>query len=88
MNAQEMNSWMLFGGGWICGGSCIPNLICIRFGRQHRRANGQVQPEINSLADFKGLKMRIPGLGGKYCPRLAERRSTFGRGDQPAWNEA
>ena len=29
---------------------------------------GWFKKPVNSLADFNGLKMRIPGLGGKILP--------------------
>ena len=72
MNAQEMNSWMLFGGGvdlWrelYAGFNLIPFLA----GNTGVQMAGWFNREINSLADFKGLKMRIPGLGGKVLTQV------------------
>ena len=31
---------------------------------------GWFQQRVNTLADFKGLKMRIPGLGGQVMARI------------------
>ena len=67
MNAQQMNAWMLSGGGlelWreVYGQH---NLTCFPSGNTGVQMAGWFNKEINTMDDFKGLKMRIPGYGGK-----------------------
>jgi len=71
MTAQEMNGWLHHGGGLE-----LWTELYARFGLVPALAgNGGVQmggwfnKEIKSIADLKGLKMRIPGLGGEVLKR-------------------
>jgi len=62
----EMNAWIRFGGGqalWDKLGDSfgLKGLMCGNTGVQ---MGGWFRKEINSSDDLKGLKMRIPGLGG------------------------
>lgn len=68
----EMNAWIRFGGGqalWdeLAGESGLKNLMCGNTGVQ---MGGWFRKEMNSADDFKGLKMRIPGLGGDVLAKL------------------
>lgn len=68
----EMNAWIRFGGGqelWDELGADfgIKGLMCGNTGVQ---MGGWFNKEINSAADFEGLKMRIPGLGGDVLAKL------------------
>lgn len=67
LNAQEQNAWMQFGGGQEVADKIYRELGCKFFpsGNTGVQAGGWFNKEINSLEDFKGLKMRIPGLGGE-----------------------
>ena len=71
-NAQEMNAWLHRGGGmqlWeevykpfgvlpmACGATGVPTA-------------GWFNKEINALEDLRGLKIRMPGLGGEVLTRL------------------
>ncbi|MCH2556524.1 MAG: TRAP transporter substrate-binding protein [Alcanivorax sp.] len=72
LTAQEINSWMNFGGGqelWdeLYGGFGIKPLPCGNSGTQ---MGGWFRKEINSLADIKGLKIRAPGLAGEIMQRI------------------
>ncbi len=67
----EMNAWIRFGGGqqlWdeLAGEFGIKGLMCGNTGVQ---MGGWFRKEINSADDLKGLKMRIPGLGGEVFSR-------------------
>src|SRR3546814_546801 len=66
LNAQEQNAWLQFGGGQDIADKIYRELGCKFFasGNTGVQAGGWFNKEINSLEDFKGLKMRIPGLGG------------------------
>lgn len=68
----EMNAWIRFGGGqelWdeLADGYGLKNLMCGNTGVQ---MGGWFRKEMNSADDFKGLKMRIPGLGGDVLAKL------------------
>ncbi len=71
MNAQQMGAWILSGGGqqlWeeIYEPFGLHPFLCGNTGVQ---MGGWFNKEINTLADLKGLKMRIPGLGGKVLAK-------------------
>ena len=69
---QEMNAWIRHGGGqelWdeLAGEFGLKSIMCGSTGTQ---AGGWFNKEINSPDDFKGLKMRIPGLGGDVIGKM------------------
>ena len=68
----EMNAWIRFGGGqelWDELGADygLKGLMCGNTGVQ---MGGWFRKEMNSVDDFKGLKMRMPGLGGDVLAKL------------------
>ncbi len=67
MNAQGMNAWIINGGGQKLWDELYAdyNLVPVPAGNTGVQMGGWFNREINSLADFKGLKMRMPGLGAK-----------------------
>ena len=67
MNAQEMNGWLHYGGGLELWRELYApfNLIPFAGGNTGVQMAGWFNREINSVADLKGLKMRIPGLAGE-----------------------
>ncbi len=72
MTTVEWNAWIKFNGGqelWdeISGEFGLKALACGATGTQ---AGGWFNKEINSADDLKGLKMRIPGLGGQVLSKL------------------
>jgi len=71
MNCQEMNGWMHHGGGLeLWKEAYAPfNLIPAPAGNTTVQMAGWFNKEINSINDLKGLKMRIPGLGGEVLSR-------------------
>ena len=69
---SEMNAWIRFGGGqelWdeLADDYGLKNFMCGNTGVQ---MGGWFNKEINSANDFKGLKMRMPGLGGDVIAKL------------------
>ena len=69
---SEINAWINWGGGqelWdeIAGEFGLKCLTCGNTGVQ---MGGWFRKEINSADDLKGLKMRIPGLGGDVMAKL------------------
>ncbi len=71
LNGQEMNSWLYHGGGLDLWKELYAefNLIPAAAGNTGVQMGGWFNREIKSLADLKGLKMRIPGLGGEVLKR-------------------
>ncbi len=63
---QETNAWIRFGGGQELWDELAGTfgLKCLMAGNTGVQMGGWFRKEINSPDDFKGLKMRIPGLGG------------------------
>jgi len=71
LTAQEMNGWLYHGGGMKLWEQIYDrfNLVPAAAGNTGVQMGGWFNKEINSLADLKGLKMRIPGLGGEVLNR-------------------
>jgi TRAP-type mannitol/chloroaromatic compound transport system substrate-binding protein len=67
MNAQELNGWFNYGGGLELWREVYApfNLIPFPAGNTGVQMAGWFNREINSIADLRGLKMRIPGLAGE-----------------------
>ena len=67
MNYQEMNAWFYKGDGIKLADS-IYNQFNLKFfpaGNTGNQMGGWFNKEINITNDFKGLKFRMPGLGGE-----------------------
>ncbi len=71
LNAQGMNAWFYGGGGLELWREVYAphQLVPFPMGNTGVQMGGWFRKEINSLADLKGLKMRIPGLGGKVIAK-------------------
>jgi TRAP-type mannitol/chloroaromatic compound transport system substrate-binding protein len=67
LTAQEQNAWFQYGGGQDLADEIYRELGCKFFpsGNTGTQMGGWFNKEINALEDYKGLKMRIPGLGGE-----------------------
>ncbi|MBI5331414.1 MAG: TRAP transporter substrate-binding protein [Betaproteobacteria bacterium] len=72
MNARQQNAWMYFGGGMQLLRELFKQYNIVQFpgGNTGVQMGGWFRKEIKSLADIKGLKMRIPGIGGQIMARL------------------
>ncbi len=71
MTAQEMNAWLYFGGGMELWRELYEPYGVVPFaaGNTGVQMAGWFNREIRSVADLKGLKMRIPGIGGEVFQR-------------------
>lgn len=72
MTGNEVNAWIHFDGGqelWdeLSGGFNVKPFMCGNSGTQ---MGGWFRKEINSLEDLKGLRIRMPGLGGEMFSRV------------------
>jgi len=72
MNANELDSWFDFAGGMDHWRRLYAkyNLLPFKGGNTGNQMGGWFRKPIKSLADMKGLKMRIPGLGGEVMAAL------------------
>jgi TRAP-type mannitol/chloroaromatic compound transport system substrate-binding protein len=71
LTAQEMNGWLHYGGGMPLWEELYGryNLVPLACGNTGTQMAGWFNKEINNLGDLKGMKMRIPGLGGEVFER-------------------
>lgn len=71
LNAQGMNAWIYSGGGLQLWEELYAkfNLIPMPAGNTGVQMGGWFNREIKTIDDFKGLKMRMPGLGGKVLAK-------------------
>ena len=72
LSVREHNAWILYGGGqalWdeLYSGFGVRGFMSGNTGAQ---MGGWFQKEINSIADFQGLKIRIPGLAAEVLNRI------------------
>lgn len=72
LTAVEHAAWLRFGGGQELWDKAYEPFGVVPFysGSSGVQAGGWFSKEIKSLEDFKGLKMRIAGLGGEVMRRL------------------
>ncbi len=70
-NAQGINAWFYSGGGLqLWEETYAPfNVIPRPQGNTGVQMGGWFRKEMKSIDDYKGLKMRIPGLGGKVVAK-------------------
>jgi len=68
----EMNAWIHWGGGQELWDETAAGfgLKCLPCGNTGVQMGGWFRKEINSADDLKGLKMRMPGLGGDVLAKL------------------
>ncbi len=72
LNYRQQNAWLYKGGGLEAMRKIFAehNIINFPAGNTGMQMGGWFRKEVNTLADLQGLKMRIPGLGGKVMSRL------------------
>jgi TRAP-type mannitol/chloroaromatic compound transport system substrate-binding protein len=72
LTARQQNAWMYHGGGIEVLNEFFKDYGVIAFpgGNTGAQMGGWFRNPVNVLEDFKGLKMRIPGLGGQVMARI------------------
>ena len=72
LNQRQQNAWMYYGGGLQLVRDFLReyNIVSFPGGNTGVQMGGWFKREIKTLADLKGLKMRIPGIGGEVMARL------------------
>jgi TRAP-type mannitol/chloroaromatic compound transport system substrate-binding protein len=72
LNSRQMTAWMYDGNGLKLMREFYRNFNIISFpmGNTGAQMGGWYRKEIKTLADVKGLKMRIGGFGGKVLERI------------------
>ena len=72
LTARQQTAWMMHGGGLDLMRSLFADFNIINFagGNTGIQMGGWFRKEINSMSDLRGLKMRIPGLGGEVMDRM------------------
>lgn len=82
-NAQQMNAWMFFGGGLELWQELYAKVGLTVFpcGNTGVQMGGWFNKEILTQEDLKGLKMRIPGMGGKVIAEAGGAAVTIAGGE-------
>ena len=72
LSARQLNAWFYYGDGLALTRELFADFNVINFpgGNTGAQMGGWFRREIGSLQDLRGLKMRIPGLGGEVMNRL------------------
>jgi len=83
LTARQQNAWMYFGGGLQLMREFFRqyNIVTFPGGNTGVQMGGWFRKEIRSLADLKGVKMRIPGIGGQIMARLGAVPQTLAGSD-------
>jgi TRAP-type mannitol/chloroaromatic compound transport system substrate-binding protein len=83
LTARQQNAWMYHGGGLALMREFFAGYNIVQFpgGNTGVQMGGWFRKEIKSLAELRGLKMRIPGIGGQIMAKLGAVPQTLAGGD-------
>lgn len=83
LNVAEHNAWILHGGGQALWDELAAkfNIKPILAGNTGVQMGGWFNREIKTVEDLKGLKIRMPGLGGEVLRRLGASAVLLAGGD-------
>ncbi len=83
LTARQYNAWMYHGDGLELTRALFADFNVLNFpgGNTGVQMGGWFRREIGSLSDLRGLKMRIPGLGGRVMDRLGVTVQVLAGGD-------
>jgi len=83
LNVRQQNAWLYFGGGLQAMQRVIADFNAITFpaGNTGVQMGGWFRREIRGPEDLRGLRFRIPGLGGQVMSRLGATVQTLAAGE-------
>ncbi len=83
MSFQGQNAWYYHGGGIDLWNEIYADhgMIAFPCGNSGVQMTGWFKKPVGSLTDFNGLKMRIPGLGGKIYKEIGVNVKLLGGGE-------
>ena len=83
LNARQLNAWLYYGGGLELMRELYASYNVIQFpaGNTGAQMGGWFRREFHTVADLKGVKMRIAGLGGVVMSRIGVVPQQIGGGD-------
>jgi TRAP-type mannitol/chloroaromatic compound transport system substrate-binding protein len=83
LNARQHLAWLNEGGGLELVRGLYADFKIISFpgGNTGAQMGGWFRKEVKTAADLKGLRMRIPGLGGQVMTRLGTTVQVLAAGD-------
>ncbi len=83
LNSRQQNAWLYEGGGLELMREVYAdfNTVCFPGGNTGAQMGGWFKHEVNTTDDLRGLKMRIPGLGGLVMDRLGVTVQVLAGGD-------
>jgi TRAP-type mannitol/chloroaromatic compound transport system substrate-binding protein len=83
MNTRQQNAWLYYGGGIDMMNAFMKDygVLFMPAGNTGCQMGGWWRIEIKSMADLKGLKFRIPGIGGEIWSKLGVVPQTIAGGD-------
>ncbi|GLR15330.1 ABC transporter substrate-binding protein [Chitinimonas prasina] len=83
LSSRQQAAWMYYGGGLQLMREFLRDYKVISFygGNTGTQMGGWFRNPVKSLADVKGLKIRIPGIGGEVWSRLGAVPQTLAGGD-------
>jgi len=83
LTARQHNAWLLAGGGLerMRGVFAKFGIVNLPGGNTGVQMGGWFRSPVRSLADLKGLKMRIPGMGGEVMDSLGVTVQVLAGGD-------
>ena len=83
LSARGINAWHYHGGGIDLYNEFLAqhNIVAFPGGNTGVQMGGWFRKQINTVDDVKGLKFRIPGLGGEILSRMGAIPQQLGAGD-------
>ncbi|WP_347267286.1 TRAP transporter substrate-binding protein [Paracoccus sp. (in: a-proteobacteria)] len=83
LSARAMNAWTYHGGGFDLYNEFLAkyNIYGLPGGNTGAQMGGWFRKEVNSVADLKGLKIRVGGFAGKVLERLGAVPQQIAGGD-------
>jgi TRAP-type mannitol/chloroaromatic compound transport system substrate-binding protein len=83
LTARQQNAWVYYAGGMKLLREFFADYNVVNFpgGNTGTQMGGWFRKQIQGLADLKGIKMRIPGLGGEIMAKLGVIPQNLAGGD-------